>query len=164
MFRLILTSLATLGLLGSVSAQHSAHTHSAHTGRTMSAPQTKAGTLPLKVSGATVMAVPPSIKDTSAVMTLTNTSKGALKLTGVSGAVFQHGMLMKTVKTGQMLGMQMTPLLIVPAGGKLVLKPSGDHLMLMGLKRPLKVGEQVALTLRASDGRTLTVKATVRKP
>lgn len=159
MFRPILTTLAALGLLGSVSAQHSAHT-----GHAMPAPQTKAGTLPLKVTGTAVMAVPPSIKDTSAVMTLTNTSKVAIKLTGVSGPLFKHGMLMKTVKSGQMLGMKTTPLLVVPAGGKLVLRHDGDHLMLMGLKRPLKVGEPVTLTLRASDGRTLTVKAAVRKP
>jgi len=36
----------------------------------------------------------------------------------------------------------------VPAGQKVEFKPGGLHLMLMGLKRPLKNGDQVAIKLR----------------
>jgi len=37
--------------------------------------------------------------------------------------------------------------LTVPAGSSAALDPGGDHLMLTGLKRPLKAGETVSLTL-----------------
>jgi copper(I)-binding protein len=36
----------------------------------------------------------------------------------------------------------------VPAGGQLKLTKDGDHLMLIGLKRPLKAGQRVKITLR----------------
>ena len=37
--------------------------------------------------------------------------------------------------------------LAIPAGGATVLKPGGFHLMMMGLKRPLKAGEHFPMTL-----------------
>lgn len=178
-FPVILAACAGLLLCGVLAqtatrtgpADHAAHSppapasHSAHSAApTAPAKTTSAGQLPLTVQGATVAAVPPSIKDTSAFMTLTNSSAQAVKLVGVSSPLAAHGMLMKTVKRNGMLGMVMTPMLVVPARGKLTLRNDGDHLMLMGLKRPLKVGESVKLTLKAADGRTLTVNATVRKP
>lgn len=48
----------------------------------------------------------------------------------------------------------------VPAGGSVVLKPGGYHVMLMGLKRPLKPGESfpLALTLDRAGTRTVTVQ------
>ena len=51
--------------------------------------------------------------------------------------------------------MRMRPLadgLEVPAGGQAELKPSGIHLMLIGLKRPLVEGETVTITLLFEGG------------
>ncbi|MDV6374254.1 copper chaperone PCu(A)C [Deinococcus arenicola] len=124
-----------------------------------------AGTLPLKAMNATVVAVPPMIKETSIFGTLMNTGKTPIVLSGVQASVAGQGMLMVTKKaSGGMQGMSMAETLTVPAGGKLVLSDIGDHLMLMNLKRPLKIGEALTLTLRATDGRTFTFKATVKKP
>ncbi|SEI69771.1 hypothetical protein SAMN04488058_101373 [Deinococcus reticulitermitis] len=120
--------------------------------------------LPLRVQNAAIVAVPPGVKDTAAHMVLINPSARAVKLTGVSTPVARHAMLMNTVMTGKMMGMRETKALTVPARGQLALKNDGDHLMLMGLWRPLKVGEQVTLTLHAADGRTFKLSATVRKP
>jgi copper(I)-binding protein len=39
----------------------------------------------------------------------------------------------------------------IPAGKMINLSPGGMHLMLVGLKKPLKEGEQVALTLVFKD-------------
>ncbi|MBD8548581.1 copper chaperone PCu(A)C [Sphingomonas sp. CFBP 8760] len=47
--------------------------------------------------------------------------------------------------------MRMRPLpngLEVPAGGEALLAPGGNHIMLIGLKSPLKAGERVPATLR----------------
>lgn len=38
--------------------------------------------------------------------------------------------------------------LAIPAGGRLALKPGGAHLMILGLKQPLKAGSDVRMTLR----------------
>ena len=148
-------------------AGQSAHTgHTAHTpsAQTVAATQ-KAGAqaLPVTVQGATVAAVPPSIRDTAAYMTLTNKSDQPIKLVGAATPLASSPMLMTTTHSGGMAGMKMVPWLTIPARGTLTLQRDGDHVMLMGLKRPLKVGETVNLTLKATDGRTLNVAATVKK-
>ncbi|MDB5046618.1 MAG: hypothetical protein JWQ08_2668 [Deinococcus sp.] len=121
--------------------------------------------LPLSAQNATIVAVPPGITETSVFMTLRNTGSKPIVLGGVSAAVAAHGMLMITRRDAQgRTGMSEARTLTVPAGRSLTLSATGDHLMLMGLKRPLKVGERLPLTLRTSDGRTLKVLATVRKP
>lgn len=48
---------------------------------------------------------------------------------------------------GVMKMRQATEGVVVPAGGSVALEPSGYHLMLMGLKKPLKEGEAFAGTL-----------------
>ena len=157
--------LMTLGLPGL--AQH-ADQHPTPT--TPAAGQARAassrtGTLPLKAVNATVVAVPPMIRETSVFGTLTNTGRTPVVLSGVRASVADHGMLMVTRKaSGGMQGMSVAKTLTVPAGGRLVLSDTGDHLMLTKLKRPLRVGEQLTLTLSAADGRTFTFQATVRKP
>lgn len=139
-------------------AQHSGHT------MPMPAPATSPATLPLAVQSATIVAVPPSIKDTSAFITVKNTSTKSIKLTGVSASFAGHAMFMKTVKTQKMTGMLPTPGFVVPAGGTLTMQNDGDHVMLMALTRPLKEGEVLPIVLQASDGRTFTARATVKKP
>ncbi len=140
--------------------------HMAHNAPTPSATvQKPTGMLPLKALNATVVAVPPMVKETSVFGTLTNTGKTPIVLKGARAAVAEHGMLMVTTRSsGGMQGMGMTKTLTVPAGGRLVLSDTGDHLMLMQLRRALKVGEQLKVTLSATDGRTFTFNATVKKP
>ncbi|GGO27568.1 copper chaperone PCu(A)C [Deinococcus humi] len=158
------TFLTTLGL--SALAQHMTHTMPSQSTTAQQSPTHKAtGTLPLKAVNATVVAVPPMIKETSIFGTLLNNGKTPVVLNSVQTAVAQHGMLMVTTKSsGGMQGMGMAETLTIPAGGRLVLSDTGDHLMLMKLRRALKVGEQVKVTLSAADGRTFTFKATVKKP
>lgn len=52
----------------------------------------------------------------------------------------------------------------VPAGGKAELKPGGFHIMLMGLKHPLKEGEKFPLTLTFEKAGSIDVEVTVDKP
>jgi periplasmic copper chaperone A len=51
----------------------------------------------------------------------------------------------------------------VPAFGALAMDPKGVYLLLSDLKRPLKDGDMVALTLTTDGGATLKVSAAVRK-
>ena len=52
--------------------------------------------------------------------------------------------------------------LTIQAGETSTLKPGGNHVMLMGLKRPLKVGDEVTVTLDFSNGESLDVTATIK--
>ncbi|MPY65203.1 copper chaperone PCu(A)C [Deinococcus sp. SDU3-2] len=138
----------------------------AHSGHTAAAPASSSTQrLPLGVQGASVIAVPPGATETSAGMTLRNPGKTPVVLTAARSSAAGHVMLMTTRRDAQgRVGMSGVKSLTVPAGGQLVLKPGGDHLMLMDLKRPLRLGERVPLVLVARDGRTLSVSATVRLP
>ena len=51
----------------------------------------------------------------------------------------------------------------VPAYGSLTMDPKGLHMVLSDLKRPLKDGDTITLTLTAHEGSTMEVSATVKK-
>jgi copper(I)-binding protein len=72
--------------------------------------------------------------------------------------------LHETQMKGNVMRMVPVPRIGVPAKGRTELKPRGLHLMLIGLKRDLKAGDEIKMTLRfeKSGEKELTVK--VRKP
>jgi copper(I)-binding protein len=80
----------------------------------------------------------------------------------VAGTVEIHEMTM----AGDTMKMRAVAAVELPAGQAVELKPGGYHVMLMDLKRQLKVGEDVTVTLiiEGPSGKreTLTVKAPVR--
>lgn len=139
--------------------------HTGHTPPAPPKPASPAAPLSLTVRGARVVAVPPGVTETSAFMTLKNTGAAPVVLTRAMGEVAGSAMLMSTRRDAKGLtGMRMVPTLTVPGRGTLTLSESGDHVMLMDLKRPLKVGETLRLRLETLDGHRLNVQAVVRKP
>ena len=60
--------------------------------------------------------------------------------------------------------MMMRPIikLPVPAGAKLEMKPGGYHIMLINLKRELKAGQVISLTLVLQKAGRVPVRATVK--
>ncbi|MCZ7534258.1 MAG: copper chaperone PCu(A)C [Acidimicrobiia bacterium] len=61
--------------------------------------------------------------------------------------------------------MSMAPVpsgIAVPANGTVKLEPGGYHVMCMGVKEPLSVGESVDVELTFSSGETATVSAEIR--
>ena len=50
----------------------------------------------------------------------------------------------------------------MPSYGDVALKPSGFHIMLIGLTRKLKLGDQVAIELEFADSERLLVIAVVK--
>jgi copper(I)-binding protein len=103
-------------------------------------------------------------KATGAFMQLTSTAGGKLVAakSPVAGVVEIHEMAMD----GNVMKMRAIPGLDLPAGKAVELKPGGYHVMLMDLKKQLKEGETVALTLvvEGKDGKreNLEVKAPVK--
>jgi periplasmic copper chaperone A len=62
---------------------------------------------------------------------------------------------------GNVMRMRRVENLPVAGGGSVVLKPGGDHIMLMGLRQPLKEGELVKLTLVFEKAGAIDIEATV---
>jgi len=76
----------------------------------------------------------------------------------VSNAVELHSMTMQ----GDVMRMRQLDAIEVPAGKTVELKPGGMHLMLMGLKAPLKAGDSFALKLKFERAGEVTVQSRVR--
>ncbi|WP_102128122.1 copper chaperone PCu(A)C [Deinococcus planocerae] len=161
----LFVALALAAVVIPAAADRAGHHLTGHAVQGAPAPAALGAALPLTVQGATVVAVPPGATETSAFMTLRNAGNSPVTLTGVQTPAAGHAMLMHTRRDAQgRTGMSAVKTLTVPARGTLRLSAAGDHLMLMDLTRPLKVGETVRLTLSAGPGRRLNVDAVVRKP
>lgn len=79
-------------------------------------------------------------------------------LTEVSSPVADSAELHLMSMNKGVMEMRMLKSLPLPAGKVVKLEPSGLHVMLFDLKKPLKTGEQVDLTLKIQDkaGKTST--------
>jgi copper(I)-binding protein len=93
-------------------------------------------------------ATPGGAKTGAVYMTLDNKSSTADRLTGASSDVADKLQIHEMkVENGVMKMREVAGGLSIPAGGSVALKPGGYHVMLIGLKKPLTVGEKFPLTL-----------------
>lgn len=95
-------------------------------------------------------------------MELDNTSKNTYALIAANSPVANQVQLHKTIQEGQGQSMMRpVPKIEIPAKKDSELQPGGFHVMLMNLKNPLKIGEDVPFTLIFSDGSYLKLDAKV---
>lgn len=115
----------------------------------------------IQVEGAWSRATAPGQADAMADMSIT--SKQAATLVGISSAACKSVELHSMTHEGGMMKMREVKALELPAGKRVSLGESGYHLMLIGLKSPLKAGEAVPLTLKVktADKRETKVKVNV---
>jgi copper(I)-binding protein len=66
------------------------------------------------------------------------------------------------IENGGMRMQQVTAPLAVPANSTLAFAPGGYHIMLFNIKKPLRAGENVALTFVFNDQSTLSVQLPVK--
>ena len=99
----------------------------------------------------------------AAYMVLQNGGAAEDKLLSVESDVAKTIELHETKESGGMMEMSPVPNIPVPANGKAELKPGGFHVMLIGLKRELKVGDKVQLTLNFEKAGKIPVMAEVRE-
>ena len=106
----------------------------------------------LEIKEAWLRAVPPGSSATAAYLTLINRGDIPVELTGASAEISPDIRPMitttKIVEGKTVHGMEFVPSLIVPAKGKIELKPGGDHLMFLQLKRVPKAGETLPVILK----------------
>ena len=108
------------------------------------------------VTSAWVRPAVPGQTGTGAFMTLT--SKDGARLVGAAspaaGVVEIHEMAIEN----NVMRMRSIPVLDLPAGRPVELKPGGHHVMLLDLKQPLKAGDKVQIELRLEtrDGKRVT--------
>jgi copper(I)-binding protein len=100
------------------------------------------------VSGAFARAsATPAAKAGAAYFTIRNETTTPDKLTGVATDAAQSAMLHENVEEDGVVSMRHLMELSIPARETVSLSPKKLHVMLMGLKAPLKKGEHISLTL-----------------
>ena len=110
-----------------------------------------------------VRAVPNGSAHSAAYLTLNNYSDNTLALVKVSTPVAKEVQLHTVIKEQGVVKMRQQKEFIIPAQGQLVLKQKSDHLMLIGLKENLQVGEKIPFTLHFSNGSTQEVYLPVKE-
>lgn len=97
-----------------------------------------------------------------AFMILKNSGAAADRLVSVSTPVAGKVEIHQTTREGDVTRMRPVAGIEVPAGGTVTLAPGGLHVMMMGLTRPLAVGERVPLTLTFERAGAVQVEAQVQ--
>lgn len=114
------------------------------------------------VKDAWVRLSPPVAQSTAAYMVVQNQGAQSVKLIGVSSATATSADMHGTRMEGHRMVMFPLHEVEVPPNGMAQFTPGGSHVMLMGLKHPLKEGEAIEIVFQLSNGEILTVVAPVR--
>lgn len=117
----------------------------------------------IKVMDAWVRAVPPTSKMSAAYMIIHNSTEKDNQLQNAKTDVAKNVELHNVRKKGEMMEMYQVQNISIPAKGNAKLKPGSYHVMLIGLKKALKAGDEVELTLNFENGPSVTVKAPVKE-
>ncbi len=116
----------------------------------------------LLVEDAYVRATPPNLPNSAAFMVLKNSSNKNISVVKATSNVSKNVELHTHDMKDGVMKMYQVPKIDIPAKAETILKPGGFHVMLIGLHKPLKVGEKVTFTLELSNGETKTVTAPIK--
>ncbi|HEC04777.1 MAG TPA: copper chaperone PCu(A)C [Thiothrix sp.] len=119
----------------------------------------------IKVENAYIRAMPPGQKVTAMFMKLENTSADKHRLVGVetiesniSNAVELH----EHKHVNGMMKMGQVPFIELQSNDMTALQPGGYHVMLIGLKQDLKLGDKVAMKLTFEDDSSVQIEPEVK--
>jgi copper(I)-binding protein len=116
----------------------------------------------IEVKDAYVRATPPGLPNSAAFMIVENNTDKDISIvkatSNVSKIVELHTHSMKD----GVMKMYQVPKIDILAKNQTELKPGGYHIMLIGLHNPLKVEDEVTLTLEFSNGQTKTIVAPIK--
>jgi copper(I)-binding protein len=115
----------------------------------------------LEVNNAWARATPGKAENGAAYVTIQ--SPTADRLVSASTPVAKQAELHTMSMQGMVMKMRPIAGLDIPAGQPVALKPGGEHIMLMGLNKPLRAGETFPLTLDFEKAGPRTVNVTVEK-
>lgn len=122
----------------------------------------QAQTSTIKVNEPFARATNPGQSVGAGYLTIENTSASADKLTSASFAKSQSVQIHEMKMDGNKMLMRDIGSLVIPANGKVELKPGGYHLMLMGLTEPLKAGDTITVTLQFEKAGKVVIKMPVK--
>jgi copper(I)-binding protein len=110
-----------------------------------------------------VRAVPPGQPNSAVFMGLVNGTGTPRALVGGHSEVAEVVELHTHTMEDGMMKMRRVERIALPADAAVALEPGGLHVMLIGLKRDLSLGDQIDITLDLDDGGVIRVQAPVRE-
>lgn len=116
----------------------------------------------IEIEGAYARASIPNVPNSAAFFVIKNNSDKDIAITSANSDVAEKNELHTHIKENKMMKMMKIEKLVVPAKSSLELKSGGDHVMLMGLKKELKAGDEINLELSFSDGDKKSIKVPVK--
>jgi periplasmic copper chaperone A len=115
----------------------------------------------LEVTNAWARATPGRSEVGAAYVTIQ--SPTADRLVAASSPVAKKAELHSMTMSGTVMQMRPVAAIAIPAGHPVTLAPEGLHIMLEGLKKPLRAGQSFPLTLTFEKAGTRTVKVAVQQ-
>jgi periplasmic copper chaperone A len=108
-------------------------------------------------------ATPQAVKNGAVYLEIRNIAPEPDRLVAISTPAADKAELHKTEREGDILRMREAPMLDIPANDSVLLRPGGLHIMLTGLKAPLKAGTEFPLTLRFERAGPIEVEIRVER-
>lgn len=118
---------------------------------------------PINVDNAYVRQAPPTQQVLAVFMTLNNDSDQPRALVRVEGDVADSIELHTHIHDNGVMRMRQVEKIDVPANGSIELQPGGFHIMLIGIKAPLSLGQEVELSLHFDDDSIKAITLPVKK-
>ena len=116
----------------------------------------------VEIDGAYARASIPNVPNSAAFFVIKNNSDKNIAITSANSDIAEKNELHTHIKENKMMKMIKIEKLVVPAKSSLELKSGGDHVMLIGLKKELKAGDEISLELSFSDGDKKSIKVPVK--
>lgn len=117
----------------------------------------------VEIANAWVKESIPGAMNGAGYLELTNTGDSEIVLIGVKTPAAGRSEVHEHVMANGMMKMQHVHHLAIPAGETVVFQPGGYHLMMFGVKQPLRVGDTVPFVLEFGDGASVEFGAKVVK-
>lgn len=117
----------------------------------------------IEIEDAYVRATPPNLPNSAAFMVIENETNKDISIVKASSNISKTVELHTHDMKDGVMKMYQIPKIDIAANSKTVLKPGGLHIMFIGLKHPLKEGNEVTLTLEFSNGKSQTITAPIKK-
>lgn len=93
-----------------------------------------------------------------------NNAREADELTGVSSDVAEAVEMHESMMEGDVMQMHQMESVPLQADTETTFKPGGLHIMLIGVKKDLKIGEEIEVTLHFKNSGDLQILVLVREP
>ena len=104
------------------------------------------------------------LSNSAAYLSIHNGGKAADRLLSISTPAAKSVSVHNNVQAGGVMRMRAAGPLTLAPGAAVEMKPSGLHVMLMGLKAPLRPGTRLPMTLRFARAGTINVSLPVLPP